>query len=334
LALRRKAGGIVGDAQDALERDRRLAARHLDGEEVGGRAADRIGAQDRVVDDRRGIDEHGLDADVEPPASRAAERGFDRARNSSKIRFCSPIGSASMRLSQRWIGGSSSFSTPSLSQSSRPVRSSNSASVVLLSLPGAGGGTSSSAPRRHIAFQIVGRVEEILSAGLALPGSARPTLSRRRAIVLVKRSSPLQSVVTGRNRACRPDGCDGCAQTLDRPVGPPAGFEQEMGPLLLVHRVEARMIGAARPARVAEDEDALEAAHEGGGLGLAGSGRAGLELLAPVARLDQPLCASRDLGDIVMAEMIEQPVERGGNRRQRAKLLDEIDARAASACGL
>jgi hypothetical protein len=122
-------------------------------------------------------------------------------------------------------------------------------------------------------------------------------------------------------------GAMGAAQTLDRPVGPPAGFEQEMGPLLLVHRIEARMIGAARPARVAEDEDALEAAHEGGGLGLAGSGRAGLELLAPVARLDQPLCASRDLGDIVMAEMIEQPVERGGNRRQRAKLLDEIDAR-------
>jgi hypothetical protein len=114
---------------------RRLAARHLDGEEVGGRAADRIGAQDRVVDDRRGIDEHGLHADVEPPASRAAcTRVSTRARNSSKIRFCSPIGSARL-LSQRWIGGSSSFSTPSLSVSSRPVRSSNSASVVLLSLP-------------------------------------------------------------------------------------------------------------------------------------------------------------------------------------------------------
>lgn len=58
------AGMTFSDAQDALERDRRLAARHLDGEEVGRRAADRIGAQDRVVDDRRGIDEHGLHADV------------------------------------------------------------------------------------------------------------------------------------------------------------------------------------------------------------------------------------------------------------------------------
>jgi hypothetical protein len=49
------------------------------------------------------------------------------------------------------------------------------------------------------AFEIVGRVEEPLPARLPLAARQRPRLSRRRAIVLVKRSSPLQSVVTGRN---------------------------------------------------------------------------------------------------------------------------------------
>jgi hypothetical protein len=43
------------------------------------------------------------------PASRAAAtRVSTSERNSSKITFCNPIGRARRRLSQRWIGGSSS----------------------------------------------------------------------------------------------------------------------------------------------------------------------------------------------------------------------------------
>ena len=39
--------------------------------------------------------------------------GINNPRNSSKIAFCIPIGSARMRLSQRWIGGRSSSRMPS-----------------------------------------------------------------------------------------------------------------------------------------------------------------------------------------------------------------------------
>jgi hypothetical protein len=49
------------------------------------------------------------------------------------------------------------------------------------------------------AFEIVGRVEEPCPPVCRWPRVSAPRLSRRRAIVLVKRSSPLQSVVTGRN---------------------------------------------------------------------------------------------------------------------------------------
>ena len=70
------------------------------------------------------------------PASRAAAtRVSTSVRNSSKIAFCTAIFIARMRLSQRWIGGRFSLSTPSRSVSSSPLIVSNSCKLVLLSLP-------------------------------------------------------------------------------------------------------------------------------------------------------------------------------------------------------
>ena len=65
------------------------------------------------------------------PASRAASiRASTRPRYSSKIAFCSAIGSARMRLSQRWMVGRLSVSPPSGFSSRRPVRSTKLPNVV------------------------------------------------------------------------------------------------------------------------------------------------------------------------------------------------------------
>ena len=66
-------------------------------------------------------------------------------------------------------------------------------------------------------------------------------------------------------------GAVGAAEPLDRPVGAPAGLEQEMDAALLVFDIEAGVIAAARAAGIREDEDALGAVHERGGLGKVGA---------------------------------------------------------------
>ena len=135
------------------------------------------------------------------PASRAADtRASISSRNSSKIVFCNPIGNARMRLSQRWIGGRASTITPSVSASFSPLRFSKSPSVVLLSLP-------SHSRWNQVTSAALAYSLSRLSAGSnrfwppvwRWPRVSAPRLSRRRAIVEVKRSSPLQLVVTGRN---------------------------------------------------------------------------------------------------------------------------------------
>jgi hypothetical protein len=55
-----------------------------------------------------------------------------------------------------------------------------------------------------------------------------------------------------------------------------------------------------------------------------------LELLAPVACGDEPLGATGDLGDIVMAEMLEQRIERRHDRGHGAERLDQRVARGLS----
>jgi len=119
-------------------------------------------------------------------------------------------------------------------------------------------------------------------------------------------------------------------QTLDGPIGAPAGLEQEMDALLLVRDVTRRMIGPARSAGVREDQDPLAALHERGGFGLAGPGRPGLQLLPTIAGRDEPLGPPRHLGDIFVAELLQEAIERGGDRWQRTKVFDELRSRGFS----
>ena len=118
-------------------------------------------------------------------------------------------------------------------------------------------------------------------------------------MVLVKRSSPLQSVVTGRNSGVAGlMGTMGAAEPLDGAVGAPARLEQEVDALLLVLGIKRGMVGAARATGVGEDQDPLAAFHERRGLDLAGAGRARLELLTAIGAANEPLGAARDLGDL------------------------------------
>ena len=118
----------------------------------------------------------------------------------------------------------------------------------------------------------------------------------------------------------------GTSQALDRAIGPPARLQEQMRALLLVLRIEAGMIRPPGPAGVGEDQDALGAFHEGGGIGLRGAGRARFELLPSPAHRDEALGAPRHLGDHLGAEPGDDGIEHGRDRRQRAKLLDQIVA--------
>ena len=118
----------------------------------------------------------------------------------------------------------------------------------------------------------------------------------------------------------------GTSQALDRAIGSPARLQEQMRALLLVLRIEAGMVGAAGPPGVGEHQDALGAFHEGGGIGLRGTRRARFELLSSPAHRDEPLGASRHLGDHLSAEPGDDGIEHGRDRRQRAKLFDQIVA--------
>ena len=130
------------------------------------------------------------------PASRAAETRVSISdRNSSKMLFCSAIGRARMRLSQRWIGGISSLSTPSLSQSSSPVRCWKSSSVVLESLPAASRSNQErSAAQAYSLSRLSAGSKSPCPPVCRWPRVSAPRLSRRRAIVLVSLASGARGI--------------------------------------------------------------------------------------------------------------------------------------------
>ena len=133
--------------------------------------------------------------------------------------------------------------------------------------------------------------------------------------------------ISGPTRGPRP-GADPCAAWLmDGPIGAPARLEEQVNALLLVHGIAGGVVRPPGAAGVREDEDALAALHEGSRLGLAGPAGAGLQLLPTVSGRDQPLGPPGHLCHIVVAEVLEQPVERRHNGRQRAEMLDELGAR-------
>ncbi len=105
-------------------------------------------------------------------------------------------------------------------------------------------------------------------------------------------------------------GAVGAAEALDCAIGPPARFQQQMHPLLLIGGIARRMIGPPRPAGIRKNEDALAASHEGRGLCVAGPGRAGLELLPAIPCRDQALGPARYFGHAVVPKMLEDAIER------------------------
>ena len=86
------------------------------------------------------------------------------------------------------------------------------------------------------------------------------------------------------------------------------------------------MVAAARTAGHGEDEDALPAVHEGGGLGEVGGGRPAAQRQTLAARIGNSQHPARPAGhfrDGLVPEMLHDLVERRGYRRERCELLDQ-----------
>ena len=118
----------------------------------------------------------------------------------------------------------------------------------------------------------------------------------------------------------------GAAQALDRLVGPPARFQQVMDTPRGIAAAAIGVIAAPGAAGHGEDEDAFLTRHEGGGLGEVGRGRAVAQRQAfagCIGDAQHPARAAGDLGDGLVAEAVEDLVERGLHRWQRRELLDQ-----------
>ena len=86
------------------------------------------------------------------------------------------------------------------------------------------------------------------------------------------------------------------------------------------------MIAAPGAAGHREDQDALLAIHEGGGLGEVGRGRPAAQretLAACIGNSEHPPRPAGDFGDRLVPEMLHDLVQRRGHRRERRELLDQ-----------
>ncbi len=185
---------------------------------------------------------------------------------------------------------------------------------------------------RVIAFEIVGRIEQVLSAGLALAARQRaqciePSRNGRYEPALALHVGGYRPEERGRGLV----GAVGTTKTLDGVVGAPARLEQEMDPALLVPTAEVGMVGAPRAARIREDQDALRSFHEALGFGDIGTGASPFEALLTIAAQDKPAGPTRDFGHGVGSEVLDNRVERGSDGRQCAELLDQRIARGNGA---
>jgi hypothetical protein len=116
----------------------------------------------------------------------------------------------------------------------------------------------------------------------------------------------------------------------DGAVSPPARL-QEVHPALLVLGVEAGVVGAARAARIREDEDALGPAHEGVGIGQRLVGGARSSRWLPSGKVTTTGAAG-DLGHGIGAEAGDDRIERGHDRRQRAQQFQRFGLDPQGSC--
>ena len=118
----------------------------------------------------------------------------------------------------------------------------------------------------------------------------------------------------------------GAAQTLDRLVGAPAGLQQVVDPELVVGAGQIGVIAAPGAAGHGEDQDALGAVHEGGGLGeIGGCGPATQRqaLALRVRNTEHTPEPARHLGDRLVTETLHDLVQCCRHRRQGGELLDQ-----------
>ena len=154
------------------------------------------------------------------------------------------------------------------------------------------------------------------------PRVSAPSVSRRRAMVEVKRRSPWTSrghdAEPGRRhlgRAVRPP------EALDRLGGAPAGLD-EIVPAAAVAAAgpRGRVVGPPGPSGVGEEQHRLGAGHEGRGLGRVGLCRPRHDLERPVRPSDRALRAARHLRQPLLAEVPDEAVEDGGDGCCRVEL--------------
>ena len=172
LAVAHEHGGLVGigDAQHALERHGVAAPGHLDRQQVRGRLADRVGAQDRIVEHGRGLDRHRLDADIEcPRLARGRDPCLDQRQEFVKDAVLEPDRQRQQPVEPALDGWEI------LLQHAVGIEQFQAGAMLEIGEVGAG-----QLPRDEqvipaderrlgvVAFEIIGRVEQILPPGLAL----------------------------------------------------------------------------------------------------------------------------------------------------------------------
>ena len=181
---------------------------------------------------------------------------------------------------------------------------------------------------RIVAFEIVGRVEQVLTARLALAARQRaqgiePSRNGRDEAAFALHVGGYRPEQRGRGLV----GAVRATETLDGVVGAPSRFKQEVNPALLIPTAEVGMIGTPRAARIGEDQDTFGPFHEALRFGDIGTGTTPFETLLTIAARYQPAGPARNLGDGLGPEMLDDRVERSGDGRQCAELFDQHIAR-------
>ena len=174
-----------------------------------------------------------------------------------------------------------------------------------------------------IAFEVILRAEQPLSTRLALAlrdcaQTVETTGDRTEESLLplhIRGHGPEQ-------RRLSLIGAIGPTKPLDSRRGVPAGFQEKMKAPLLILGAKVGVIGAARPARIREDQDFLLAVHEGLGLATVRRGGAGFHAqsraVGVILANDAPRPAG-NFGDLVGSVMLDQLVKRRLDGRESAK---------------
>ena len=267
----------LDDAEDPLERHRVPASLDLDRQEVGRGPAHRVGAEQRVVADRRPVDHDRLHADIE-------RAGIPRSGDARLHERQELVEDAVLQVDRQREEAvqPALYRRQFLLQHAILVAELEAGAILELAERGAGqlARVEQVEPADErgagvLAFEVVGRVEQVLPACLPLAAGQRAEAveaagdgaGEAQLALAVGRDGPEQRRA-GLMRAV------GAPEALDGPVGAPARLQQEVDALLLVFGVERGVVGPAGPTRVREDEDALAPFHERRCFDLTGSRRA------------------------------------------------------------